>query len=118
MKTLEKITNGHLQLHFHCWIDKDQTWDSSHTYPSSLCQNCLSVGTQEARLQPVKHVLCDWLLASMPLCQSPVSTKVFQMKKKANQGLFSQELCATVGFTDQEDGIHQREMHFQPCLRC
>lgn len=62
--------------------------------PSSLCQNCLSVGTHEARLQPVKYVLCDWLLASIPLCQSPVSTKVFQMKKKSKpRSVFTGIVC-------------------------
>lgn len=86
--------------------------------PSSLCQNCLSVGTHEARLQPVKYVLCD---CCWPACHSvnhQCLLRSSKWKKKANQGLFSQELCATVGFTDQEDGIHQREMHFQLCLLC
>jgi len=54
---------------------------------------------------------------SVPLCQSPESTKVLQTKKiKADQGLFSQELCGTAGFTDKEDGIHQGEMHFNHVL--
>lgn len=68
-----------------------------------------------------KKVCFVWLaIGQHATYQSPESTKVLQMKTEQNQkqGLFSQELCATVGFTDKEDGIHPREMHFQPYRLC
>lgn len=61
------------------------------------------MGTRETTLQPVKSVSYDWLLADMPPCQSLEFTKVLHMEnKKANQGLFLQELCATAGITEKK----------------
>lgn len=115
LKILKKITNAHIQLCFHRWVHKDQTGDSAHTYPSGLCQNCLSLGTHGIRLQPIKSVSYDRLLAGMPLCQSPESTKVpiWRKKKSKPRSVFVGLACNSRIYWQRRR--HQRKMHFQPC---
>lgn len=102
-------------------VHKDQTLDSTHTYPSTSYQNYISMGTHQTTLQPKKYVWYDWLLAGMPLCLSPESTKDFHMSKGASQvfaGIVELLQQIHTRLADKDNRVHQRGMHFQSGSLC